>query len=295
MKTGTAITILSFAFLALADLGAVEIPGKVQSVSGNTATISVEGDAIPSVGDKISIFFKMPGLDEEVAVGRGTVTAVGADGITVRVDEATGTVAKDQLVRITSPNPSKKSAAQTSPPPVQPTATPTATAKAITGEVAQMASKIVIFDELPLGPLAAAAFLGSDGIRIEKRKGEPGVYAAEPNMLLPTPSKKVLLIGGDRISALTIILDPPVKRFALYRIGVKGGASMPTWKMTAYDSNGKPLGSAGETRGLPPQAKYFGVDAKGIVRVELTTDNRQGAGTWATWSSLPIAGFGFDR
>jgi hypothetical protein len=157
-----------------------------------------------------------------------------------------------------------------------------------------MPAKTITFDELQTGPLPMDAFV-QYGIRLKKGKGEPGVYAAEPNMVLPGPAQKVMLIGGERVTSFTILLDPPVKRFVLYRVGTANGASVPTWKMTAYNRNGKVLGTSGEQHGLPLEPQPFGVDADGITRVELTTDNRYGDATWATWNSLPVAGFDFTR
>ncbi len=65
--------------------------------------------------------------------------------------------------------------------------------------------------------------------------------------------------------------------------------------MTAFDGGGKKIDNTGEKHGLPAAAKQFAVEGAGIARVEIVTDNRNGAGTWATWSSLPIAAFDFDR
>jgi hypothetical protein len=114
-------------------------------------------------------------------------------------------------------------------------------------------------------------------------------------MLVPWPHQKVLLLGGERATGFTILLDSPVKHFALYRAGAKNGASTPTWKVTAYDSRGKVVGAAGEEHKVAPPSAGFSVDGAGIVRVEITTDNRHGSGTWATWNSLPLVSFGFDR
>lgn len=176
----------------------------------------------------------------------------------------------------------------------RPGSVPPASTTAYRSEVQQMATHVFTFDETEIGPLRDDAF-ASGGMRFEKGKGAPAIYAAEGNMLLPWPHKKVLLLGGERATSFTIRLDPPAKLFSLYRIGATNGASTPTWKMTAYDGRGKVLGTAGEQHQVNPAAASFSIEAPGITRVELTTDNRHGAGTWATWSSLPVAGFGFER
>lgn len=195
-----------------------------------------------------------------------------------------------------TPYAAPSSAPESHPPPPL-TSTPKKEGETTTEEpphVGQMASQIVTFDELLPGPIAADAF-SLHGINLVKRKGTPTVFKAEPNMVLPSPCRNVLLVGDTHVTSLSIELDPPVRRFSLYRIGTRGGASTPTWKMMAYDKRGKVLGSTGEIHGLPSQPGYFGIDGENIARVEISTDNRQGSGTWATWSSLPIAGFGFDR
>ncbi len=157
-----------------------------------------------------------------------------------------------------------------------------------------MASTVVTFGELAPGPLASDAF-AKQGLRFVPAKGAPGIYKAEPNMILPSPCTQVMLVGGERVTSFAIVLDPPVKRLALYRIGAAKGASVPTWKMTAYNAKGRVVGSAGEQHNLSGRAGYFSVDAENITRAEIRTDNRYGTGTWATWNSLPIAAFGFDR
>ena len=90
---------------------AVEIKGTVRSGSADTATIAIEGESAPNVGDPVEIFFKLPGADTEISVGSGKVTAVHADSVEAKIDKATGTVAKDQLARIASANPKKRGAA----------------------------------------------------------------------------------------------------------------------------------------------------------------------------------------
>ena len=277
---------------------AIEINGTVRSASDKYATVVSESDLVPSPGDKVEIFFKLPGADDEISVANGHVYEITGANIMVEIEKATGTVAKDQLVRIKSAKALKKRGVNPSPrppPPLQ--STPAVSPGDIAEEpidVGQMASKTVTFENLQTGALPMDAF-AKDGIRFKEGKGKPGVYTAEPNMFLPPPCKKVLLLAGERVTSLTIRLDPPVKRFALYRIGTAGGASTPTWTMMAYNRKGDPVGATGEGHSLPSRPMYYGIDAEGIVRVELSTDNRYGGGTWATWNSLPIAGFGFDR
>jgi hypothetical protein len=92
-------------FLALAaasSLPAAEIMGKVRDVRGDAATVVIDGDALPAVGDSVEIFFKLAGADEEISVARGTVAGVDAKVVKIKIEKATGTVAKDQLARFKS-------------------------------------------------------------------------------------------------------------------------------------------------------------------------------------------------
>ncbi len=114
-------------------------------------------------------------------------------------------------------------------------------------------------------------------------------------MIISPPHQNVLLLADERVTSFIVELENPVRRFAILRIGTAGGASIPTWTMKAYDSNGKLVGHIGEKHGLPGASKSVAIEGNGIVRVEISTDNRNGAATWATWSSLPIAGFELDR
>lgn len=273
-------------FALIAQTRALEIAGKVESVSGDTAKVIAEGNLVPNAGDKVDIFFKMAGLDEEIAVANGKVTELGGDGITVKIDEATGTVTKDQLVRIISP----KAVARIKP-------TPAPSVQPVTPELPiarQTRPREMTFGDLPLGNLEPDA-LATVGIRIEKKKGEPQIFAAQPNMLLPPSCKKVMMVGGDRVTSVDLHFDPPVKRFALQRVGTTSGASTPTWSMTAYNRSGKSVGKTGEEHGLPLTAKKFALEAAEIARVQINSDNRYGTGTWATRNSLPIAAVAFDR
>lgn len=90
-------------------LSATDINGTVQSATPEYATVTSDSDLIPSPGDKADFFFKLPGADVEISVGSGQVYEITGSNIMVKIEKVTGTVAKDQLVRINSPNPRKKS------------------------------------------------------------------------------------------------------------------------------------------------------------------------------------------
>lgn len=296
MKANTSL-FLWVGLALLSNARAIELSGKVQSAQDQTALIEVEGPAIPKISDKAEIFFKLPDLDEEIAVAVGEVAAVNADGIQLKIEKATGEVARDQLVRIHSAQPQARPTA-TTPPVIAATATAVSTPAEPTPATplptAKKSAKLLTFNNQPIGSLASDAF-ATYGFRFSQGKGVPKIFAAQPNMLLPASARKVLLVDGGPVTSLTIKLDPPAKRFTLYRIGTTKGASTPTWKMTAFNGNGQALDSTGEIHGLPQSAISLSVKADSIARIDLTSDNRFGSGTWATWNSLPIAGFGVER
>lgn len=121
MKKRQPFTLLICAALALtvARTHAAEIRGTVRVFTGDTATATIEGELVPNVGDKAEIFFKLAGVEGEIFVATGSVVKVEGDSIQVKIEKATGEVAKDQIVRITSdkPQPRVATAASASPKP----------------------------------------------------------------------------------------------------------------------------------------------------------------------------------
>ena len=108
-------------------LEAADIKGAVREVSDHTATVMIEGEIIPGIGDSVEIFFKLAGSDDEVSVATGTVESVDGAMVKVKIENATGDVAKDQLARF---KPGKEESPATSPTPVPsetPLPTPTKT------------------------------------------------------------------------------------------------------------------------------------------------------------------------
>jgi Flp pilus assembly protein TadD len=115
-------------------LKAAEIMGRVREVSDKTVTVAVEGDLLPNVGDKVQIFFKLAGADEEISVGSGTVLSTEGRDVKVTIDSASGEVAPEQLVRFTTSKTTQPIASPTATPPemqpepsTQPAASPTKT------------------------------------------------------------------------------------------------------------------------------------------------------------------------
>ena len=150
------------------------------------------------------------------------------------------------------------------------------------------------FDQFQVGPLPSDAFARA-GVRVVARDGVAGVYASDASMVLPAGRSQVLLVAGDRMTSLTFEFDAPIRRFSLTRIGTARGASVPTWIIRAFDSAGAVVGVTGNVFGLPESPQQFSVNGVDIVRVVLSTDNRNGEGTLATWNSLPVAEFEFEQ
>ena len=113
MKTKTCTaTIAGIAlFCWCTRVDAIEIKGTVRSATAENAIIVTEGEFLPSVGDTFEVFFKLAGADDEISVATGSVVKVEADSVELKIENATGDVAKDQLVRITSDKPQKRTSA----------------------------------------------------------------------------------------------------------------------------------------------------------------------------------------
>jgi hypothetical protein len=258
----------------------IEITGKVTAVTGDTVTISADDSkARARVGDSVVVYFQIPGLDDLARVGSGQVVKVENGRIVARITQRTGSLAVGQIAKIQATG-----AAAPSPP---------AIAKRPVGKP-ERGTRLLHFEKQWLGWLATDAFK-SAGVRWSQGEGDPRINEPEPNMVLPGGRSRLLVLVGGPVTSLTLKFAPPVKRFSLTRIGTAGGASVPTWTLEAFDARGREVGSTGEEHGLPPEPRQFSVAADEIVRVVLSTDNRSGQGTGATWNSLPVVEFELER
>lgn len=141
MKMNLARLVL-LALVAATTVRAAEITGTVRSVTGDVATVAMNGDVMPPNGARAEFFFKIPGSDEEISVASGSVLRIDRGDLLVKIENATGSVESGHLARFafspsstpaaslpaTSPTP-----APTQSPPVEttqtsPTQTPTQTA-----------------------------------------------------------------------------------------------------------------------------------------------------------------------
>lgn len=101
-------------------LDAATYTGTVVSVQGDVAKVAMNGDVMPRIGAKAEIFFKMAGGDDEILVATGSALKIDFGDMLVKIDEATGTVGKGQLVRFGPAAPT----ASTPPPAPDPRPTP---------------------------------------------------------------------------------------------------------------------------------------------------------------------------
>lgn len=103
-----------FALLLLvprARVDAVEIKGTVTSSTEKYATVVSDSGLVPTPGDKVSIYFNLAGADEDISVAEGRVYEITGSNIMVEIANATGTIEKGQLARITSEHPQTRSSA----------------------------------------------------------------------------------------------------------------------------------------------------------------------------------------
>ncbi len=110
------IPLLALAIAFPVSLGAIQITGKVTEIAGDVATIAMDGDVLPSVGDKVEIYFKLG--KAEVSVGNAHITEATTRSVKAKIDNATGSPAANQLVRITL---GKQSQISEKPMPTKPT------------------------------------------------------------------------------------------------------------------------------------------------------------------------------
>jgi Tfp pilus assembly protein PilF len=121
--------LILLALVAATTAGAAEITGTVRSVSGDVATVAMNGDVMPPNGARAEFFFTIPGSDEAISVASGSVLRIDRGDLLVKIENATGTLESGHLVRF-SFSPSATPAASPTPSPMpEPTsaASPTAT------------------------------------------------------------------------------------------------------------------------------------------------------------------------
>ena len=90
-----------------------ELIGKVVKTIGKQVEIELEGELIPQIGDEVIIGFNMQPIGFVSLQGKWSVSAINSNTITADPDGDTRQPQKDQIIKITSPNPlSRKSMEQ---------------------------------------------------------------------------------------------------------------------------------------------------------------------------------------
>ncbi|MCY2995664.1 MAG: formylglycine-generating enzyme family protein [Planctomycetota bacterium] len=102
-----------FALIAFRPLEAAELKGKVESVKDATITIRLESDVRPNLGERVEVFFEVPGLNELAKVATGTVIAVGGGIVEAKIEKSTGTVTPGQIAKISAAQARPKPTAKT--------------------------------------------------------------------------------------------------------------------------------------------------------------------------------------
>ena len=103
--------------------GAV-LNGIVAETGEKTVRVTLEGEIEPGIGDSATIYFNLPGVEDEVIVATGKVAKVEALFATIAIEERHASPEKGHLVKIRSANPQPK---QISPPSPVASATPSPT------------------------------------------------------------------------------------------------------------------------------------------------------------------------
>ncbi len=192
MKILTGIYCLACAIGFSSSVSALDVTGTVREASGKTATVVIDGHVVPSVGDKVDIFFKISGV--EVSVGNGKVTGVSATNVQIKMDQVTGTVAKDQKARFhmsavsaksPTPSPTAPRPSASKPPDQKKTALPVPLTTAKEIETAIVANTKAI----AVDPKNASAYLGRALAYFAKRNYDAVI--ADCSMAIPLVPKNM--------------------------------------------------------------------------------------------------------
>jgi hypothetical protein len=177
---------------------AAEITGTVREAKGTTVSVTIDGDGRPAVGDKVEIFFKLPGAEEEIAVATGRVEKIEAGVAQVTIANATGEVQNRHLARITA-NKAQQTAAGAAPAPA-----PAASALPDTAPASTPASS----EGAAPSSTAAATLRGIEGRwAVEAQPDVEFVFKSDGRVIIPIPLPDA---AGTTINA-TYKLDSSVK------------------------------------------------------------------------------------
>lgn len=219
MKARPLIVLLACAGIALdaAILAATTWTGTVRSVSGDIATVAMNGDVMPPAGAPAEIFFKMAGLDDEVLVATGSVLRIDHGDLLVKIENATGTVECGQLVRFSFSSSSTPAASlpaatptprQTEAPAVTatetgPTPTPTEAARYFAEGLTKfdandLRGALAAFTKaIQLDPTYAKAYVNRANIYDSLKQPERGLTEANEAIRLNPQLSNAYLIRGN--------------------------------------------------------------------------------------------------
>ena len=250
------------------------IEGQIAVIEEGTVTVQTDSDFVPSPGDKVEIGLELPGLDEFDLSALGKVAEVKGDLIVVKLIATLSKIERFHVAKITSDKPTKR------------------TQPKLPGKATGQGAWVVTFDDLKAGDQTGDALAPYGITEVRTGVGQPLVYVPSKAPVLPQGRKSLLSAGSSSActSTLKLTFAAPLRRFELVRIGVIDGASLPKWRMEAQDGEGKIVAAAGESDwGFDEKTKRFTVAGPGIMSVRIDVDNCWRDGTFATYSTLPIA------
>lgn len=289
-------------------------PGIVLEVQ-DEQHIRIQVSPLPHVGDRLEVLAEIPGLDITLPIAEGRIVSLDGDLADVELTKIESPVIVGLIVKInpskTGKTPLEKTAPEkTTPQKKQPGKSPTGemprdpslptttrkprTTPPPTKPQSPTNGKVAIsFNDLPLEVLESDAFSEYGISEILCEENQPLIFEGSEATVLP-PGRKNLFSAGaksDHTSLLSLRFAGPLKRFEIVRIGVLNGASLPKWKLTAFDSAGELVGTVGESDwGFDPRPKRFIVSSsRGIAEIHIAADNRWKDTTFATHSALPLA------
>jgi hypothetical protein len=153
------------------------------------------------------------------------------------------------------------------------------------------------FAELKLGDIKGDEF-GAVGLQLTASKGRLQVLPTQlPAMVMPAGQAQVLTVSGDRVTEFALEFSPPVTSFTITLPGLRGGASFPTYSITAFNPAGLGFDVVGQEHWIPSVPDPVRITlGKGLMsRAVIFVDNRFGNTAWATYNCLPIAGIELQR
>ena len=136
------------------------------------------------------------------------------------------------------------------------------------------------------------------GVRLTASKGRLHVLPAQaPAMVMPAGQTQVLAVDGDRVTEFALEFNPPVKAFTLTLPGLRGGASFPTYSITAFNPAGASFDVVGQEHWIPtvPAPARITLNKGMMSRAVIFVDNRFGNTAWATYSCLPLVEIELQR